>query len=530
MTTTSDDIVVDGIPITTVDATEEPVKTAVDLDDDIVDANLSDALKATKPATEEDEQPATAENKRKVIGKVAIASVGFMLDAYDFFIINIVLHIMSEVYDAPTDAQKGFVASMALWGALTGQIVFGVLADKLGRRVIFVTTCILVIVGSLGSAVVYDSPNFSIYWSMGICRFFLGLGVGGEYPLSASVANEASESKSKGKLTVVVFSMQGWGALLAPSVSSLILFSGCDEESTWRICLGVAVIPMLIILPFRWRMEESHTFTKAKAESVAAKARKNEIRAQSAEEISRARRRCRSCLKTVNKYKYMMMGTAVSWFLLDVCFYANSLFNADVTAALGFGDTALESSVASVAITAISLPGYFLSIFLMDKIGRKILQAGGFVVVGILFAVMATQYDWLLTQPGLFLFLYGLTFLFSNFGPNATTYVIAAEIYPSIVKATCHGLSAATGKLGAALGAYMFPPIQSQGRTLINTTEYQWVDNSTTLMSVQEYDYTSGLKTVMFICSVRYSLSFKNTWCVSGQRLMSPFVDDAMLI
>merc|ERR1719215_2322642 len=57
----------------------------------------------------------------------------------------------------------------------------------------------------------------------------------------------------------------------------------------------------------------------------------------------------------------------------------------------------------------------------------------------------------------LFVLVYGLTFFFSNFGPNTTTYVVPGEIYPTRLKATCHGISAASGKAGAALGTFCFP-------------------------------------------------------------------------
>merc|ERR1719401_2662968 len=55
---------------------------------------------------------------------------------------------------------------------------------------------------------------------------------------------------------------------------------------------------------------------------------------------------------------------------------------------------------------------------------------------------------------------FGFTFLFSNFGPNTTTFVIPVEIYPTLVRATCHGLSAAAGKVGAVVGAVAFSPLE----------------------------------------------------------------------
>ena len=93
-----------------------------------------------------------------------------------------------------------------------------------------------------------------------------------------------------------------------------------------------------------------------------------------------------------------------------------------------------------------ALPGYFLTIVYLDRVGRRRLQLVGFVVLGVLYIVLGLAYEPLEQVPWLFMLLYGLTFLVSNFGPNATTYIIPGELFPTAVKATCHGISAAAGK------------------------------------------------------------------------------------
>ncbi|RID45030.1 hypothetical protein BRARA_I01787 [Brassica rapa] len=62
--------------------------------------------------------------------------------------------------------------------------------------------------------------------------------------------------------------------------------------------------------------------------------------------------------------------------------------------------------------------------------------------------------------------MYSLTFFFANFGPNATTFIVPAEIFPARLRSTCHGISAATGKAGAIVGAFGFLyAAQSQDKT-----------------------------------------------------------------
>merc|ERR1719510_993558 len=74
----------------------------------------------------------------------------------------------------------------------------------------------------------------------------------------------------------------------------------------------------------------------------------------------------------------------------------------------------------------------------------------------VLFLIIGLLYDQLIESSVSFLFLYGLTFFFSDFGPNTTTFIIPGEIYPPQIKASSHGLSAAAGKLGATIGSSCF--------------------------------------------------------------------------
>ncbi len=89
------------------------------------------------------------------------------------------------------------------------QIIAGSLADIVGRQKIFVATAVLISLGSLGSACALDTPQLTIYGQLCCWRFFLGAGVGGEYPLAATVTSESSSAGSRGSLMAAVFAMQG---------------------------------------------------------------------------------------------------------------------------------------------------------------------------------------------------------------------------------------------------------------------------------------------------------------------------------
>merc|ERR1712100_354227 len=153
----------------------------------------------------------------------------------------------------------------------------------------------------------------------------------------------------------------------------------------------------------------------------------------------------------------------------DITFYGNTLFAPTVLKQIfhtGSGGTPLDGPTVKenlcyqlLIIALIGLPGYYVSVFLMDKLGRKLIQLQGFLFMAVLYGILAIWLDDL--GSGLLIVIYGLTYFFSNFGPNTTTFILPSESFPYEVRSTLNGFSAACGKAGAVLGAAAFQPIAS---------------------------------------------------------------------
>lgn len=114
------------------------------------------------------------------------------------------------------------------------------------------------------------------------------------------------------------------------------------------------------------------------------------------------------------------------------------------------------------------IPGYWVTFLFVDSWGRKPIQLLGFVVLTCTFVCMGFGYDKLVSTPGgtkAFVFLYCLTNFFQNFGPNTTTFIVPGEAFPTRYRSTAHGISAASGKLGAIVAQVGFARLKDIGGT-----------------------------------------------------------------
>ena len=172
----------------------------------------------------------------------------------------------------------------------------------------------------------------------------------------------------------------------------------------------------------------------------------------------------------LRNYGYRLLGTSLSWLLWDVAFYGNKLFQSSFLVAL-FGDndvTLFQLTGAATLNALVALAGYFAAAFIVDKpsVGRFKLQTYGFSITGALFVCCGFLRDSIST-PSLVI-LYFLSSFFGQCGPNATTFLIPAEVFPTECRTMCHGISAASGKVGALIAAMLFSYVDEMHLFLIS--------------------------------------------------------------
>ena len=161
---------------------------------------------------------------------VLISGMGFFTDAYDLFVIGTVAALVKIQWNLST-TQTSWVTGAAILGAFVGAFVFGRIADIFGRKVVYITVAAIMIFGALASAL---APSFIF---LVIARLILGLGIGGDYPVSAVLMSEYSNRADRGRLVGLVFSMQAVGLIVGPLVGIVLLSSGVGDPLAWRILL-----------------------------------------------------------------------------------------------------------------------------------------------------------------------------------------------------------------------------------------------------------------------------------------------------
>jgi PHS family inorganic phosphate transporter-like MFS transporter len=161
-----------------------------------------------------------------------------------------------------------------------------------------------------------------------------------------------------------------------------------------------------------------------------------------------------------------LFSCSLSWFLLDIVFYSNNLLQSQIYKQLlphkekmnAYDRTYEVAKFQAIIAVCSTIPGYWFTIYFIDRIGRVKIQMMGFFLMALVYLALGIPYrmHWEKHHNLGFLVLYGLTFFFANFGPNTTTFIVPAELFPARFRSTCHGISGAIGKVGAIIGSVGF--------------------------------------------------------------------------
>jgi MFS transporter, PHS family, inorganic phosphate transporter len=401
---------------------------------------------------------------------VITAGMGFFTDAYDLFIIGVVSSILKDTWHITT-FEVSLLSSVALLAAAIGSVVFGAIADRMGRKFIYGYELIVLAAGAIASAL---APNIILLL---IFRFILGLGIGGDYPVSSTLMSEYANRRDRGKLITLVFSTQALGLILGPLLVFIFLKVGIPKDLIWRLVLGLGAVPALCTFWLRRQIAESPRFSLAHGDTAEVsravdmatgqKSQDKDAQPQSSDhqeekaattnEQQKPEQISWRELFTTRHFLIWLIGAAGCWFLLDVAYYGTTVSTPLVIKLFSPKSTLDVTMLYTLLIFVVAaLPGYIVAALTVDKIGRRPIQLLGFGMMTLAYGTLFF-FPQLTTITAPFLLIYGLAYFFTEFGPNVTTFLYPAEIFPVSVRSTAHGISAAVGKIGAFVGALLFP-------------------------------------------------------------------------
>ena len=265
--------------------------------------------------------------------------------------------------------QKSLLLSLALLTSAAGAVVFGRLADKLGRKKVYGYEMLVLAAGAIASAC---APG--IWWLIAF-RGILGFGIGGDYPVSATIMSECASRHDRGRMVSLVFSMQGAGLVIGPLVAIGLLKAGLHPDLAWRAMLALGAVPALAVFWLRRRLRETPRFLLAQAET-AGTGQPAGIRGVLAE--PRLRR--------------WLAGASLAWLLFDFAYYGNTISSPMIVKLVSPHASLIGATAVTLAIFAVAaLPGYLLAAFAIDRIGRKLMQAGRFAIIAAAFAACGSS-------------------------------------------------------------------------------------------------------------------------------------------
>jgi MFS family permease len=390
-----------------------------------------------------------------------LSGMGVFLDGFDLFIAAVALPLIGPYYHASPWA-LGMVGAAAVFGTMLGAIALGRLADLSGRRILFLVDLIIFCVFAVASAAAWSVTSLIVF------RFLLGVGIGADYPIAASYLAEYMPTEVRGRMLVGAFAFQALG-MLAGAATGILVLAIDPTMQAWRWMLGAGLVPALALLIMRRGLPESERWAE-RQQQLTTHAGATAEHPEHGREVPVAHPRMSYAALFSPAYLRRTLLTTTTWSLMDMALYGVGMFTPTILALMSFGGrgTFYHQNIASTEGAALLdvflLIGFALNIWLVDRWGRIRLQLIGFagMAFGMIILAFAQQ-----AQPGGHVHFmavvigFGLFNLMVNMGPNPTTYLLSAELFPTDLRASGEGLAAAVGKLGAALGIFFLPALRT---------------------------------------------------------------------
>ncbi len=404
----------------------------------------------------------------------SLAAAGKFFEGFVVFMTGVALPLLSREFGLGA-AEHGVITAATLLGILVGAVGLGGLSDRFGRKVMFVVEMVIFVAFLV--AVVF-SPNF---YCLVLCLFGIGLALGCDYPTAHMIISESIPSSARGRLVLGAFAFQAVGALGGTAIGYVVL-STLPELTAWRWMFASAIVPALLVTIGRFYIVESPNWLSMRGEIEKAELAVKKLLQRKPRYPSEVRLATRNAQASGSGSKQTFAAlfnsdnrratilASVPWFLQDLGTYGIGIFTPTILAA-AVGATSdharsipdliaqdITAARGAALITTLLIVGIIFAVMLADVVGRISLQILGFIgcAAGLLLAALSSNFSdgtqTLLIFSGFMLFNF-----MTNLGPNAQTYLLAGEVFPTAIRGKGAGFAAAFAKIGAVLTAFFFP-------------------------------------------------------------------------
>jgi MFS transporter, putative metabolite transport protein len=421
-----------------------------------------------------------------------LSAMGIFLDGFDLFVLSIALPLIIVQFSA-TPLEQGIVGAAAVIGAIFGALIGGRLCDRFGRKKVFLFDLLIFIIFAILSSFAWSIQSLIIF------RFLLGIGIGADYPVCASYVSEFMPKRIRGRMMIAAFSFQAVGIFVAAAIGLFILAMH-PSVSAWRLMLIAGAFPAIVILILRRAIPESARWHIQRKEWKLAMGvvrylipdftMKKPIKPPVEDIVQKKQEKVPAWHSYLSLYAELFskknlrrtLLITIPWFLMDFAFYGVGIFTPILIAAMiGTDMTGLNfiakdfySSEYTVLLDVFLVIGFILNILFIERIGRIRLQLAGFVGMAAGMFILAASQSGSQTIIALAFVGFGLFNLLQNFGPNATTFLLPAELFSTRLRATAHGFAAGLAKVGAACGI-IFVPLMTASYGIRNTVIFMGI-------------------------------------------------------
>ena len=348
-----------------------------------------------------------------------------MLDAFDVMLYALVLTAVIQDLGL-TRETGGLMASLTLGASAVGGLLFGVLADKVGRTKALSLSILLYSVFTFACGLAQD------VWQFAVFRVFLGLGMGGEWASGATLVSETWPEKHRGKALGIMQSCWAIGYGIAAIVVAIVL-----PRFGWRAVFFVGIIPALFTLWIRRSVKEPEMWLASRSAEAAVAVRRPAAPADGAERFP---------LKLAILLTLMNAATMFAWWGLNL--WVPSYLSLPPTQG-GIGLSTETMAFFVVAMQVGMWLGYVTFGFVSDAFGRRPTYIAYLLLASFLVWLYGSARDpMVLLALGPFVAFFG-TGYFSGFG------AVAAEIFPTAIRATALGVTYNSGRLLSAVAPFV---------------------------------------------------------------------------